>query len=118
LRDAQCWLLCGERSAALARDAIGQHLAVVGTTPRWGCFYRAVRAWGSLPLPDDASGFLANVAPMARQAADMVHGGKPAEWREAIGADAIRKLEQINQADFELYDYVAREREGLIINAA
>ena len=62
----------------------------------------------------DVSGFMANVAPAARPTCGMSRGSKPADWREAIGPAAARKLEHLNQADFELYDYVARQRGGLI----
>ena len=48
----------------------------------------------------------------------MNRGSKPADWREAIGPAAVRKLESLNQADFELYDYVARQRGGLITRPA
>lgn len=114
LRDAQSWLLCGERCAEAARKAIGEHLAVVGTTESWGRFYGAMQTLDSRPLPEDVSGFMANVAPQARLSCGISRGRKPADWREAIGAAAIRKLEQLNQADFELYEYVARQCGGLI----
>ena len=118
LRDAQSWLLCGERSAEAAKKAIAQHLTVVGTTELWDRFYSAMRTVGPLPLPEDVSAFIANVAPEARPSCGMSRGSKPANWREAIGAAAIRKLENLNQADFELYDYVAHQRGGLITRPA
>jgi hypothetical protein len=118
LRDAQTWLLCGERSAERAKEAIGEHLAVVGTTEAWGRFYGAVRRLSVPALPEDISGFLGNVAPTAIQPSDISQGSKPADWREAIGAASIRKLEHLNEADCELFDYVARERGGLIANGA
>ena len=114
LRDAQSWLLCGERSAEAAKKAIAEHLAVVGTTEAWGRFYGAMRKLDPLPLPEDVSDFIANVAPEARPSCGMSRGSKPADWRKAIGTATIRKLEILNQADFELYDYVAHERGGLI----
>lgn len=116
LRDAQSWLLCGERSAVAARKAIAEHLALVGTTESWSRFYGAMRALVPLPLPEDVSGFVANVAPKARPSCGMSRGSKPADWRKVIGPAAIRKLENLNQADCELYDYVARQRGGLITN--
>ena len=117
LRDAQAWLLCGERSAPLAKEAISKHFSVVGTTDAWDRFYGAVRDLNGLPFPEDFSGFLGNVAPQASEATEINLGSKPANWREVIGAAAIRKLERLNEADFELYDYVARERGGLIAHA-
>jgi hypothetical protein len=118
LHDAQAWLLCGERSALRAKEAISEHLSLVGTTEAWARFYRAIRGLDGLPFPEDVSGFLGNMAPKAREASEINQGSKPANWRETIGAASIRKLEHLNQADFELYDYVARERGGLIANAA
>ena len=118
LRDAQAWLLCGQRSALLAKEAIHDHLAVVGATDSWGRFYHAVQELKVLSLPDNVSGFLGNVAPMAREPAEISQGSKPDDWRQVIGPAVIRKLKENNRADFELYDYVVRERGGLICHAA
>ena len=114
MQDAQAWLLCGERSARRAKEVISQHLSVLGTTKAWDRFYHAVRGLGALPFPEDISSFLGNVAPKAGEASEMNQGHKPNNWRELIGTGSIRKLEYLNQADFELYDYVAHERGGLI----
>lgn len=118
LRDAQAWLLCGERSSEAAKKAIAEHLTVVGTTESWGRFYGAMRMLDPLPLPEDVSDFVSNVAPEAQPSSGMSQGSKPADWRETIGVAAARKLETLNQADFELYDYVARQRGGLITRPA
>lgn len=118
LQDAQAWLLCGERSARRAQEVISRDLSVVGTTEAWDRFYHAVRVLDGLPFPEDVSGCSAHIAPQAERSCDILQGSKPANWREVIGDASIRKLEHINQADFELYDYVARQHGGLMINAA
>lgn len=114
LRDAQCWLLCGERSSQQAIEAIERRLDLLGITEDFGRFYEALRQFSTFPFPPKAAAQDQNVAPRANSMLDVGRGYKPENWRAQISASTTRKLEAMNLEDFALYDYVQR-RGGLII---
>lgn len=110
LRDPQCFLLCGKRSAALAKQTIQDRNILVGTVDTFDRLYAELRERVDfLPLPKTIA--RTNVAPSG---SDASKGAKSDDWREAIRPETIRKIEQQNAADCELWEYVSKERDGLI----
>jgi hypothetical protein len=114
LRDGQCWLLCGERSAEQAIKAVATELDLLGITEDFDRFYANLRLISEFPFPPNISAHKSNVAPRADAAADVARGHKLENWREQVSTSALRKLQIINRDDFALYEYVKR-RGGLIV---
>lgn len=112
LRDAQTWLLCGERSAARAIEVIENEFCLVGVTEHYNAFYRNFRTVINPGLPETLTNYLGKVAPRGQ---NLALGEKPENWGECVSARTRSRLEQMNAADFTLYQYMLTKHGGLFV---
>ncbi len=115
--DAQCYLICGDRSFDRARKSIDEHFDVVGISEDFQSFYNALRSVAPfVRLPADYSDHIGNVAPAASSVSGEMLGQKLPDWRERIPPALLRRIERDNANDLALYDYL-RRRGGLVTRA-
>ena len=95
LRDAQCVLISGERSADAATKILEKKFTVFGISERFLQFYEQVQSAAPfIQWPRDIAPHVGNVAPATLDPEDVGRGQKPPNWRATIRTVTIRKIEE------------------------